>query len=82
MIDECTVGIHQQTFGRIIRFFLSYMQWDADIHGFSANFYYGYGRLRETLLNFFDKDRKTGVTVSNRIDLRKYHKNISIVNLF
>lgn len=81
-IDECTVGIHQQTFGRIIQFFLATSN---DMQIFMASQQISImdmeGFRRDTV-KFFDKDRETGITVCNKIDLRKYHKNISILNAY
>ena len=38
--------------------------------------------FRRDTVKFFDKNRETGVTTCTRIDLRKYHKNQSIVNAY
>lgn len=38
--------------------------------------------FRRDTVRFFDKDRQTGVTSCQSIDLRKYHKNLSILNAY
>lgn len=38
--------------------------------------------FRRDTVKFFDKDRTTGVTTCKKIDMKKYHKNISIVNAY
>lgn len=81
-VDECSVGIHQQTFGRIIQFFMATF---ANMQFFLASQQISLmdmeGFRRDTV-KFFDKDRETGVTICHKIDLKKYHKNISIVNAY
>lgn len=81
-VDECSVGIHQQTFGRIIQFFLSTF---TDMQIFFASQQISLmdmdGFRRDTVI-FFDKNRDTGVTSCKKIDQKKYHKNISIVNAY
>ena len=81
-IDECSSGIHQQTFGRIIQFFLATsnaMQIFMSSQQVSIMEMDGF---RRDTVKFFDKNRETGVTTCTRIDLRKYHKNQSIVNAY
>ena len=81
-IDECATGIHQQTFGRIIQFFLSTsnaMQIFMTSQQVSIMEMEGF---RRDTVKFFDKNRETGVTSCARINLRKYHKNQSIVNAY
>ena len=38
--------------------------------------------FRRDTVKFFDKDRVTGITSCKKIDMKKYHKNISIVNAY
>ena len=38
--------------------------------------------FRRDTVKFFDKDRETGITSCKKIDMKKYHKNISIVNAY
>lgn len=81
-IDECAIGIHQQTFGRIIQFFLataSHMQIFMASQQVSIMEMDGF---RRDTVKFFDKDRETGITSCKKIDMKKYHKNISIVNAY
>lgn len=81
-VDECSVGIHQQTFGRIIQFFLSTfdnMQFFLASQQISLMEMDGF---RRDTVKFFDKNRETGVSICKKIDLKKYHKNLSIVNAY
>lgn len=81
-IDECATGIHQQTFGRIIQFFLATSK---NLQVFMTSQQVSIMEMdgfRRDTVKFFDKDRKTGVTTCVRINLRKYHKNLSIVNAY
>lgn len=81
-IDECAIGIHQQTFGRIIQFFLatsSHMQIFMASQQVSIMEMDGF---RRDTVKFFDKDRISGITSCKKIDMKKYHKNISIVNAY
>ena len=81
-IDECAIGIHQQTFGRIIQFFLST---SSNIQILMASQQVSIMEMdgfRRDTVKFFDKDRTTGVTTCKKIDMKKYHKNISIVNAY
>ena len=82
LIDECASGIHQQTFGRIIQFFLfsstraqTFMASQhlsiMDMDGF-----------RRDTMKFFDKNRQTGETICKEVDLRRYHKNINILKAY
>lgn len=81
-IDECAIGIHQQTFGRIIQFFLSI---SSNLQFFMASQQVTIMEMdgfRRDTVKFFDKDRATGITTCKKIDMKKYHKNISIVNAY
>lgn len=81
-IDECAIGIHQQTFGRIIQFFLSI---SSNIQVLMASQQVSILEMdgfRRDTVKFFDKDRITGITSCKKIDMKKYHKNISIVNAY
>lgn len=81
-IDECATGIHQQTFGRIIQFFLATSKkLQVFMTSQQVSIMEMDGFRRDTV-KFFDKDRETGVTTCTRINLRKYHKNLSIVNAY
>ena len=81
-IDECAIGIHQQTFGRIIQFFLSI---SSNLQFFMASQQVTIMEMdgfRRDTVKFFDKDRTTGITTCKKIDMKKYHKNINIVNAY
>lgn len=80
-IDEGVTGIHQQTFGRIVQFFLgtSHNQFIMSSQQVAIMDMDGF---RRDTVKFFDKDWNTGITSCEKIDLRKYHKNISIVNAY
>lgn len=80
-IDEGATGIHQQTFGRIVQFFLgtSHNQFIMSSQQVAIMDMDGF---RRDTVKFFDKDWNTGITSCEKIDLRKYHKNISIVNAY
>lgn len=82
LIDECASGIHQQTFGRIIQFFL-YSSTKAQ--AFMASQHLSIMEMdgfRRDTMKFFDKDRQTGETSYAEVDLRKYHKNINILRAY
>ncbi len=82
IMDDCAVGIHRETFGRIIQFFLavsSNIQFIMSSQQLSIMEMQGF---RRDTIRFFDKDRKTGVTSWKPVDLRKYHKNLSILNAY
>lgn len=81
-IDECSTGIHQQTFGRIIQFFLATSKDMQVIMSSQQVSIMEMDGFRRDTVKFFDKDRETGITSCARIDLRKYHKNQSIVNTY
>ena len=38
--------------------------------------------FRRDTVKFFDKDRESGITTCHKIDMKKYHKNQSIVNAY
>lgn len=78
-IDECATGIHQQTFGRIIQFFLATSRTMQVFMASQQVSIMEMDGFRRDTVKFFDKDRETGVTSCVRINLRKYHKNLSIV---
>ena len=82
LIDECASGIHQQTFGRIIQFFL-YCSENAQ--AFLASQHLSIMEMegfRRDTMKFFDKNRETGETTCKKVDLRRYHKNISILKAY
>lgn len=82
LIDECASGIHQQTFGRIIQFFLFS---SSRAQAFMASQHLSIMEMdgfRRDTLKFFDKDRKTGETSCKEVDLRKYHKNLNILRTY
>lgn len=82
IIDDCAVGIHRETFGRIIQFFLavsSNIQFIMSSQQLSIMEMKGF---RRDTVRFFDKNRQTGVTSCQSIDLRRYHKNLSILNAY
>lgn len=81
-IDECSTGIHQQTFGRIIQFFLATSNNLQVIMSSQQISIMEMDGFRRDTVKFFDKDRETGITSCIKIDLRKYHKNQSIVNTY
>lgn len=82
MIDECASGIHQQTFGRIIQFFLfSSTRAQAFMASQHLSIMEMDGFRRDTL-KFFDKNRQTGETSCEEVDLRRYHKNINILKAY
>jgi hypothetical protein len=80
-IDEGATGIHQQTFGRIVQFFLgtSHNQFIMSSQQVAIMDMDGF---RRDTVKFFDKEWGTGITSCEKIDLRKFHKNISIVNAY
>ena len=81
-IDECAIGIHQQTFGRIIQFFLGT---SSNMQVFLASQQVSIMEMdgfRRDTVKFFDKDRESGITTCHKIDMKKYHKNQSIVNAY
>ncbi|MCD8293681.1 MAG: ATP-binding protein [Clostridia bacterium] len=81
-IDECSYGIHQLTFGRIIQFFLSYgLHSQAIMASQNLSIMEMEGFRRDTI-RIFDKDRVSGKTFCKKIDLRKYHKNLNIVKTY
>jgi AAA15 family ATPase/GTPase len=82
LIDECASGIHQQTFGRIIQFFLfSSFRAQAFMASQHLSIMEMDGFRRDTL-KFFDKNRQTGETSCRDVDLRKYHKNLNILRTY
>lgn len=82
MIDECASGIHQQTFGRIVQFFL-YTSTRAQAFLASQHLsIMDMDGFRRDTMKFFDKNRQTGETTCEEVDLRKYHKNINILKAY
>lgn len=82
LIDECASGIHQQTFGRIIQFFL-YSSTHAQAFMASQHLsIMDMDGFRRDTMKFFDKDRQTGETTCKEVDLRRYHKNINILKAY
>lgn len=81
-IDECSYGIHQLTFGRIVQFFLAAsIKTQAFMASQNLSIMDMEGFRRDTI-KIFDKNRTTGETYCQKIDLRKYHKNQSIVRAY
>lgn len=82
LIDECASGIHQQTFGRIIQFFL-YSSTGAQAFMASQHLsIMDMDGFRRDTMKFFDKNRQTGETTCKEVDLRRYHKNINILKAY
>lgn len=81
-VDECSIGIHQQTFGRIIQFFMATFENMQFILASQQISLMDMDGFRRDTVKFFDKNRDTGVTTCKKIDLKKYHKNLSIVNAY
>lgn len=82
LIDECASGIHQQTFGRIIQFFLySSKRAQAFMASQHLSIMDMDGFRRDTM-KFFDKNRQTGETTCKEVDLRRFHKNINILKAY
>lgn len=82
LIDECASGIHQQTFGRIVQFFLYS---SSKAQAFMASQHLSIMEMdgfRRDTMKFFDKNRQTGETSCSEVDLRKYHKNINILKAY
>ena len=82
IIDECAYGIHQQTFGRILQFFLS-TSTHAQAFMASQNLsLMDMEGFRRDTIKLFDKNRTTGVSSCTKIDLHKYHKNLNILRVY
>lgn len=82
MIDECASGIHQQTFGRIIQFFL-YSSTRAQAFMASQHLsIMDMDGFRRDTMKFFDKNRQTGETTCKEVDLRRFHKNLNILKAY
>lgn len=82
LIDECASGIHQQTFGRIIQFFLySSKRAQAFMASQHLSIMDMDGFRRDTM-KFFDKNRQTGETTCKEVDLRRFHKNLNILKAY
>jgi len=82
LIDECASGIHQQTFGRIIQFFL-YSSTRAQAFMASQHLsIMDMDGFRRDTMKFFDKNRQTGETTCKEVDLRRFHKNINILKAY
>ena len=77
-IDECAMGIHQETFNRIIQFYLSISNGSQVFLATQALPVLDMDGFRRDTARFFDKDFKTGVSTVEAIDLRKFHANKNI----
>lgn len=77
-IDECAMGIHQETFNRIIQFYLSISTSSQVFLATQALPVLDMDGFRRDTARFFDKDFKTGVSTVEAIDLRKFHANKNI----
>lgn len=82
VVDECAAGIHQQTFGRIIQFYLSASNDTQCFMASQQTAIMEMAGFRRDTLRFFDKDRMTGISSCKKVDLRKYHKNINISKVY
>jgi len=77
-IDECAMGIHQETFNRIIQFYLSISTYSQVFLATQALPVLDMDGFRRDTARFFDKDFNTGVSTVEAIDLRKFHANKNI----
>lgn len=77
-IDECAMGIHQETFNRIIQFYLSISTRSQVFLATQALPVLDMDGFRRDTARFFDKDFKTGVSTVEAIALRKFHANKNI----
>lgn len=77
-IDECAMGIHQETFNRIIQFYLSIANNSQAILASQALPILDMEGYRRDTARFFDKDFETGISSCFSIDLRKFHINKNI----
>ena len=82
IIDECVSGIHQQTFGRILQFFLSSATHTQAIMASQHLAIIEMDGFRRDTLKFFDKDRETGISHCKKVDLHKYHKNQNLIKVY
>ena len=78
IIDECAVGIHQETFNRIIQFFLSISKNSQAIFASQSLPILDMDGFRRDTARFFDKDFDSGVSTCISIDLREFHLNKNI----
>ena len=77
-IDECAMGIHQETFNRIIQFYLSISTGSQVFLATQALPVLDMEGFRRDTARFFDKDFETGVSHVESINLRKFHANKNI----
>ena len=77
-IDECAMGIHQETFNRIIQFYLSISTKSQVFLATQALPVLDMDGFRRDTARFFDKDFLTGVSHVESINLRKFHANKNI----
>ena len=77
-IDECAMGIHQETFNRIIQFYLSISTDSQVFLATQALSVLDMEGFRRDTARFFDKDFQTGVSHVESNNLRKFHANKNI----
>lgn len=78
IIDECAIGIHQETFNRIMQFFLSISEHSQAIFASQSLPILDMDGFRRDTARFFDKDFDSGVSTCMSVDLRKFHLNKNI----
>ena len=81
-IDECAVGIHQEAFSHIIQFFLTSSKEAQVFLATQALPILNMNGYRRDTARFFDKDSETGISSCRTIDLKRYHKNLNILNSY
>ena len=77
-IDECELSIHQETFNRIIQFYLSISEQSQVFFATQALPILEMQGFRRDSARFFDKDFQTGVSSVESVDLSKFHANKNI----
>ena len=77
-IDECAMGIHQETFNRIIQFYLAISDKAQAFLATQALPVLDMEGFRRDTARFFDKDFKTGISRVESVNLRKFHANKNI----
>lgn len=81
-IDECAVGIHQEVFSHIIQFFLTSSDTAQVFFATQALPILNMKGYRRDTTRFFDKEKETGVSFYKTIDMKKFHKNLNILNSY
>ena len=77
-IDECAMGIHQETFNRIIQFYLSISNDSQVFFATQLLTVLDMEGYRRDSARFFNKDFKTGISTCQSIGLREFHANKNI----